>query len=371
MKFILHIGMPKSGSTALQQGLAAIREQLQLDGVLYPTSPIIGNTSNFLLAGVMPYEDLPRYLRQSIRRRGGDYMALYTEWLHQIREEAKRIGANSVILSGENLYNITSAEQAQKLREELISLGADAIEVSLYVRKPSDWYLSAAQQVLRASHVVRPAGPVRYREVIETFAEYVSDHISVFEYDRGQFPGGDILQHFLQATLGLEHQANTQDDENRQFNGTISGEGMALLQEYRKVNHPTNNSVFTPDTARFRRAVAEADGIIGGEMRPQLRPELKDRIDHGSADLLWLRDRFGIEFKGIDYTRIASEPWQEAPRKVGDICEIDKKRLRKLLNTAIYLLTSPGEGANSLQQRGGKNKAARKKALKGKASINA
>ena len=347
MKFIVHIGMPKSGSTALQYGLSAMRPAFARQGILYPISPVIPNTSNFLLAGVLPFDDLPRYLRQSIGKHKGDYTALYARWTDQIRAQAAETRADTVILSGENLYNIVHDKDAVKLRDELVALGATSIEIVVYVRKPSDWYLSAVQQVLRASHLIRQAGSVRYRQVIEVYAAHVSPDVKVFEYNRRLFPGEDILAHFLQAVVGIQAEA-VAPEVDRQFNGTISAEGMSILRDYRLVNHKDDNSHFTKDTSRFRRAIAEADERVGGDQRPALLPDMKDRIDHGSPDILWLRDTYGIVFSDIDYDRISDQSWAAVAKTVDDICAVDKKRRFKVLNTAIFLLSTaaiPGRRA--------------------------
>ena len=39
MKIIMHIGMPKTGSTAIQFALAKSRENLLSNGILYPVNP--------------------------------------------------------------------------------------------------------------------------------------------------------------------------------------------------------------------------------------------------------------------------------------------------------------------------------------------
>ena len=339
MKILLHIGMPKAGSTALQQGLMAVRDALAERRVLYPVSPVIESTSNFLMAGLMPFDKLPRYVRHSLKPWKGDYQGLFDRWIDGIRAEVATLGAETLVLSGENLFAVTEAAPAAALRRILAGLGAERIEVVVYVRRPSDWYLSSVQQVLRASHQIRTARPVGYRAPIDCFAAHVADQIKVFAYDRARFPGGDILGHFLQAGLGIETPPASGEGE-RQFNATISAEAMALLQEYRSINHREADGTFTRDTARFRQALMQADAETGGERRPALHPDLAQRLDQGSPDLLWLRDAHGVGFDGIDYDRIQTEAWQHPARKVEDICVIDKRRKRKLLNRAILGLAS-------------------------------
>lgn len=348
MKILLHFGMPKSGSTALQQGLVSVRDVLAGQGVFYPTAPVIENTSNFLMAGLMPFEELPRYVRHSLKPKKGGHRALFDQWIEEIRAKTAAMGADTLVMSAENLFAITEAAPAQELRRLLLGLGADRIEAIAYVRRPSDWYLSAAQQVLRASHKVRPARPVAYRAPIECFATHVADAVRVYPYDRAQFPGGDILGHFLQEGLGIAAPpapSNAPPDDARQFNSTISAEGMVLLQEYRQINHREGDGTFTRDTARFRQALAQADAEAADGRRPALHPELRERLDQGSPDLLWLREAHGVSFAGVDYDRIDSKVWSFEAHRVEDICIVDKKRKRRILNRAIMALTERRRGS--------------------------
>ena len=50
MRLILHIGMPKAGSTALQTAFAEARRPLRAAGILYPKGAF---NHNFLIAGMV------------------------------------------------------------------------------------------------------------------------------------------------------------------------------------------------------------------------------------------------------------------------------------------------------------------------------
>src|SRR5690606_593859 len=135
----------------------------------------------------------------------------------------------------------------------------------------------------------------------------IADTIHVVRYDRDAFPGGDIVRHFLAAfvpdAVDLVPAGGA-----REANATISAEGMAILAGYRRVNHPRRRGRFTPDTDRVIAAIREADRAVGGALRPRLLEPVRAAIDHGSEDVLWLRDAYGIVFDGIDYSRITPAP---------------------------------------------------------------
>ncbi|GGL78847.1 sulfotransferase family protein [Wenxinia marina] len=345
MKVVLHCGMPKTGTSALQERLAAGRPALEAAGILYPLSPVISHNANFLMQGLVAAEDRPRYLVHSLKGRDG--AALFDDWLAKIRARLARGGIDTLALSAENLWEITSPDPARRLRALLEDLGASRIEVVAYVRRPSDWYLSAAQQILRASHKVRRVRAIPYRAPIETMAAHVADPgaMRVFAFDRGAFPGGDILEHFRREALP-QVPPEALAEGRQEVNATLSAEGMALLQDYRRQVLPRSNNRFTPDTSRYRRAIEMAEEAVGGERRPHLYPGIADRLDHDSPDLGWLRQVHGVTFAGIDYDRVGSgdegAEWELRPISVEEICPVDPERRTRLLNLAIRELTETG-----------------------------
>lgn len=337
MKVILHFGMPKAGSSALQAGLVAARPALVEAGILYPRAPVLSHSANALTLGLLPRDELPRYVRHALKGKPPPE-ALFADWMVKIRSRMAQIGGHTLVLSAENLWEIRSPGPAARLRAVLQDLGATRIEAVAYLRRPSDWYLSAAQQVLRASHKLRPLRPVAYRAPLETFAAHVADPgaLRVFLYDRGAFPGGDVLNHFRETVLpGAPLEAAP---AGRAVNETLSAEGMALLQDYRAAIHPGANSRFTDDTRHLRAALKEAEDAVGGETRPRLYPEIADRLDHGSTDLAWLAEAYGLRFAGIDHARIAPADWSDAPSRVAQICPVDAARRQRLSLVALRVL---------------------------------
>ena len=73
VRIILHIGMPKAGSTALQAALAAARRPLGKAGVLYPKGAF---NHNFLVAGIAPVNRLGRVFAQHREAVGVDDVAV-------------------------------------------------------------------------------------------------------------------------------------------------------------------------------------------------------------------------------------------------------------------------------------------------------
>jgi hypothetical protein len=81
-------------------------------------------------------------------------------------------------------------------------------------------------------------------------------------------------------------------------------------------------------------------------MRPRLKEDIADRIDHGTVDLLWLRNEWGIAFRGIDYGQIRpddailSERFPAKDALVEDICHVDVELRDRLVMVALEIFGS-------------------------------
>ena len=73
----------------------------------------------------------------------------------------------------------------------------------------------------------------------------------------------------------------------------------------------------------------------------KLRPEIADAIDYSSTDLLWLREKFGVSFSGLDYNAIGSRAPFLIPNTgitVEEICDVDAASYHRLLMHTAYIL---------------------------------
>jgi hypothetical protein len=324
MKIILHIGMPKSGSSALQAGLHAMRDELTGTGILYPESGRGWHSHQYLVYGSVAPERLPRQLLQAY---GNDVQAIGRDgeaWLSALEKTIEATGPHTLILSEESLFKAATDDGLAWLNERLRRLG-DAVSVVTYVRRPSDYYLSAVQQTLKASHRIAGPGPVAYRSTLEGYARHVADQMHVMKYEPAAWQDRDIVRHFLTSLIPTGRALTVMSAQ--EVNSSLSAEAMALLAEYRRQIWPHDHNRFTPDTNRLVRALIAVDKEVGGDRRPHLHDSIRWAIDHESIDLRWLRDEFGVVFDGIDYNAIHPAPARRpAAREVDDICPVDTKR---------------------------------------------
>jgi hypothetical protein len=123
MRYVIHIGPRKTGSTFLQETLYHLRDRLEKDGVLYPTGPFM------LFQGASLHTRLFRMIR-------GEIAPDYEPEFARIRAA----GYQTVVLSDEHFSEFTRP-QIMKLRD---AIGPADFEIIFYnrcwsERLPSNW----------------------------------------------------------------------------------------------------------------------------------------------------------------------------------------------------------------------------------------
>lgn len=341
MKILLHIGMTKAGSSALQQGLAAARKDLMKEGILYPDRGRTRNSHMLLLEGLVPPERLPRGLRGMYRE---DFAAIARDrrdWLDDLRRAIAKQRFHTLILSEEFLFYVRNEEGLAELRRRLLSL-ADVVDVEAiaYVRRPSEHYLASIQQRLKGAYSIPAANPIDYRQAIEGYDVHVADRMHVVRYDRASWCDGDIVQHFLATLLpGAEKVVSSA----RMVNESLSAEAMSILAEYRRRFWSHEDNQFTPDTNKVVRALSAIEEKAGDARRARLHDHIAQVIDLTSTDVLWLRDTHGVTFDGIDYAAV--RPASDRPQpyaNVESICPVDESRRADLLWEVVHQLATNG-----------------------------
>ena len=127
MEFILHVGLPKTGSTSLQAALNVNRETLRRQGVIYPAIGISGlrrikhSALGKVLTGVAPSR-----------------VGMSEDWYEKFNSEIA--GADICILSNENFAG------SKKLEVLASMFPRSRIRVVMYVREPVAYAVSRYRQ---------------------------------------------------------------------------------------------------------------------------------------------------------------------------------------------------------------------------------
>lgn len=311
MRTILHIGMSKTGTTALQEAFARSRKVLAGRGVLYPRNPPGGPQRNHqvIACGLAPFERLPREFHsryrdaETARAAFDDFAGMLGARLGEARPEV-------LLLSGESMFRVLNATAARRLVDLIGDPGGDPgrdlggeVRVAAYVRRPSEHFLSHIQQAMRYSHRPRPARGREILPVLDSYARlFGAGAIDARPFEREIMADGDVVSDFCARHLADRGVTRAELAAPAFVNESLSAEASDISRRYRAAFHPGKDR-FSPDSKALLAELADIDNRLGPK-RPRLRPGLGEALDYASTEPLALRERYGIEFAGLDYGRL-------------------------------------------------------------------
>ncbi len=340
MRLVLHLGLGKTGTTALQQSLSLLRPALLEHGILYPKLDSNRPDHNAITLGLLGYEYLARGMKYLCNYEAAKAEEVFARIHACLVAQIAEHKPHTLVLSSENLCR-GPVRFTRRDPIKYFSALADEIVPVIYVRKPSARYLSLAQQVLKASGKLLCPRPEGFKRILQDAEAVYRVRPVALVSDRSKFKGGDIAQDFIRRLLpsavdviSLPH--------GTVANTSMSAEAMSIMQEYRWANHADSDGKFTPDTSRVLRTLHELDADGSS---PKLLPEVARFVDEVSIDLLWLREEYGIQFDEIDYAALRPahpgerESYQTFTR-VDQICHVDSERKHHLLMKTLNALAS-------------------------------
>ena len=286
-ELLLHIGMPKTGSTDIQAWCDQHREALAEQGVLFPRTVTGSHSHRDLLIpddSVGTFDEAP--------------------W-RALREQIRELRPQRVVLSEEDLFFLDS-EGIDALRQQLGAwVAPERTHVVAYLRRQDLWLES------RYKHAVR-AKTVRFPDSIDEFidqspeARAVLDYATVLDrwqaslapasitarpFEREQFdraaPQGSLVADFL-------HETGVAPPAEPGSGSSTAVRNIALERNALEVMRTVNRLEPSPETRRrllraAREATAAARQRGGGWPWPLLSPsrrhEILERAAAGNAEV--------------------------------------------------------------------------------------
>lgn len=214
MTCYLHIGMPKTGTTSVQNFLYTNRELLKKQDFLYPISAKYDHK----------YDHAHHYFAFCLNTyfKTNDKEALDKN-LKQLQDEIESSNTTHTIIFSEILPDTcNTAQKVAYLQSVLRQIGFTNIIVVAYLRNTADMYVSMFSQRLKGfltdSKVKRELLPqiltppkdnknpeiyYNYKQVLQNFAQvFGKESMIVRLFDKNEFEQGDLLKDFLSA-VGL------------------------------------------------------------------------------------------------------------------------------------------------------------------------
>lgn len=204
-KLILHIGMHKTGSTAIQASLHASRKHLLGHGINYLDKVRMNHSTTF----VSLFGDDPHKYHINVQSgiNTPERAEKHNRSLRKIVSgEFADNECEKFVVSGEGL-SILSLEGVKKLKNYIGNYFSD-VRVVFYARRPLEFYKSMCQQYIVGGRTLEqlksnpPLPEYRFRleKYLTTFGE---DSVTVRLFDRDQLFNGDVVSDFLKI-LGLD-----------------------------------------------------------------------------------------------------------------------------------------------------------------------
>ena len=193
----LHIGVPKTGSTALQEFLWNNRDSLRVQGYLYPAATLRAHGHHdiaFLSSGGYPDWATPQ-------------THTLDELIDGLRQEIRKT-PHRVILSSENFYLLRSPQGVADLMARLgFDISVD-VRVLVYLRRQDEAHLSWYNQAVKAQgftgSIEQCIAATRdlwdYARELERWARVFGEaNLMVRPYQKSDLPNGDIRLDFCRA----------------------------------------------------------------------------------------------------------------------------------------------------------------------------
>lgn len=311
-RLILHVGMPKTGTSSIQEtlfhGLTDPRFRYVGLGMVNGSRPIqslVGDSP--VVAHAHPLQGIdPVAMRAAATR-------FRESWERQVAL-ARKAGATPVV-SAEDCWFLT-AEELGRLDAMIRSAGYGA-QVVVYLRSPLGWLGSMYQELLKSGHEAfvdglliggdvdrawgRPFG-CDYLRQLGVFAEvFGGANLTVRMFDRAVMAEGCVVMDFC-GLLGIRMERS----RVRRVNEGLSLDAARFVHAYNRFQRAADGFPFW----RFLMLLRRLQGLGGEPLR--LHPDLLSPVvGELEAQIPVLRERYGVElgadWLSADGERIRSE----------------------------------------------------------------
>ncbi|AGQ95680.1 hypothetical protein [Campylobacter jejuni] len=237
MTCYLHIGTMKTGTSSIQDFLYKNQNLLKIQKTLYPNS--IKNSWH--LNDHNPFAHAIEYFLEQANFSSLD------SYLKPLKQEINNSHSNKVIVSTENIqFLLYNEKYIQELQIILKNLGFTKIYIIIYLRNPSDLFISMCSQALKdgtpKKFLSLPSENNKFKilchheQTLKNWGNiFKKENLIVKLFSKNEFYQGDLLKDFIN-TIGLEWDNNFIIPDKQ--NETLDLLGMEILNHFNNYSIP-------------------------------------------------------------------------------------------------------------------------------------
>lgn len=263
---LIHIGSGKTGTSSIQDALLEREKNKENKSFRYPVIGSNGHQSIEIL--FKDYTRITRGLKSRFLKDSDDYKAFVKKYSNGLDKYAD---SGNVLISSEFLFNFNRLE-VERFKGYLEKKGFNEFKVLVYLRNPSDYYLSLVQQKVKAAYKIPSPFDFKtnYCDSVDTWREFFGESVCVREFDREKMVGSDVLQDF--SVIASDFFNEYISLKGKPSNETVSAESMVILQDFRRFFYSDQEDCFVQESNLLLKRIKEIECNYVGS-----KPKLKDR----------------------------------------------------------------------------------------------
>ncbi|HZZ80281.1 MAG TPA: hypothetical protein VFE62_17345, partial [Gemmataceae bacterium] len=211
MELYLHIGTEKTGTSSVQNFLAANRARLAHMGILYPETPGAKNHTGLAAAAQDVTDTGPLRKTLGLQNRN-DVEAYRAKLIEGLKEEYRGGAFKTVIMSNEHCSSRLLRDEEVQWLKDILAPHFEKIRIVVYLRRQDDYLLSIYSTAVKSGSV-RPleVPPLRSAAARYDYWPFLSRWARVFgrdaivcrKFERATLKNGDVIDDLL-SVIGVE-----------------------------------------------------------------------------------------------------------------------------------------------------------------------